>query len=210
MQKDKPLKKYLSHRFRLGLKARIHARKAVQPTSSSKVFSYSQAIKNGEIVEEQEELILTKSPVKPQEPSKNHSNLQVQTESQSVPKRKKSVSFSSVQVREYALILGDNEAPEGGYPLSIDWKFNPQVETYNSVEDYDQLRDEMGRRESLDIEGLTQHERRLWLRNFYTEDQLRQAERRRKVQEVLEWAYGQNQTSVPFFPTARFVERYIR
>lgn len=37
---------------------------------------------------------------------------------------KKSVKFSTVQVREYSITLGDHPIPEA-YPLSLDWTFTP-------------------------------------------------------------------------------------
>ena len=48
------------------------------------------------------------------------------------------VRFSTVEVREYACMIGDhpNCDPEGGLALSLDWKFNPDTLIYN-VEDCD-------------------------------------------------------------------------
>jgi hypothetical protein len=44
--------------------------------------------------------------------------------------RKKSVSFGTVQVQEYSLILGDHPCSEeiGGFPLSLDWAHAPATE----------------------------------------------------------------------------------
>jgi len=47
-------------------------------------------------------------------------------DSSSTNRSQKKVSFSVVEIREHARILGDNPAAKKGYPLSIDW-FKPET-----------------------------------------------------------------------------------
>lgn len=48
------------------------------------------------------------------------------------------VQFAKVQVREYALTLGDHPWCENGFPLSLDWKFAQQQDV--NIDDYEHER----------------------------------------------------------------------
>ena len=42
---------------------------------------------------------------------------------------KRNVSFSHLQVREYAITLGDNPSVSSGPPVTLDWSYDPQEKT---------------------------------------------------------------------------------
>ena len=44
-------------------------------------------------------------------------------------KLKRNVSFSHLQVREYAITLGDNPSVSSGPPVTLDWSYDPQEKT---------------------------------------------------------------------------------
>eukprot|EP00980_Cylindrotheca_fusiformis_P030861 scaffold25535_cov117-Cylindrotheca_fusiformis.AAC.4 len=48
----------------------------------------------------------------------------------------RSVSFSSIEVREYPLCIGDNPGCKRGVPIAIDWEYNQ--ESRFSVDDYEE------------------------------------------------------------------------
>jgi len=131
--------------------------------------------------------------------------LKTVTETQPPP-HKKTVSFDTVETREYALIVGDSEDILDGFPLMLGWSHTEGVKTtVDNHQDQAEARDH-GRPEELDA-----HERRLRLRAMgFTEAQLRLAERRRRVQIAQEWAYGQNKKNTPPFLNKSFVNNYIK
>mmetsp|Transcript_21964 Transcript_21964/g.53146 ORF Transcript_21964/g.53146 Transcript_21964/m.53146 type:complete len:181 (+) Transcript_21964:212-754(+) len=49
--------------------------------------------------------------------------------------KKKSVSFATVQVRNYPIILGDNPSVTAGPPISIGWQFDAAV--YYTVDEWE-------------------------------------------------------------------------
>lgn len=132
---------------------------------------------------------------------------QVKTATDTKQQRKKSVSFDTVETREYGLIVGDSEDIIDGFPLMLDWKHTEGVkETVDVHQDHAKARDRCG-----PIQELDSHERRLRLRAMgFTEAQLRLAERRRRVLISQEWAYGQNKKNTPPFLNKSFVNNYVK
>ena len=53
-------------------------------------------------------------------------------------RNKKSVTFDSINIREYDVILGDNPACSDGPPLSLDWTFTES--TSSTIDDYEEVR----------------------------------------------------------------------
>jgi hypothetical protein len=58
--------------------------------------------------------------------------LALEKKSTSVEKREKHVRFSNVEIREYALTVGDHPYCPDGLALSLDWGYSPQT-TVKSV-----------------------------------------------------------------------------
>ena len=54
------------------------------------------------------------------------------------PEMKRSVSFSSIEVRGYGIALGDNPSCSYGPAITLNWDYNE--ETRLSVDDYEELR----------------------------------------------------------------------
>jgi hypothetical protein len=131
----------------------------------------------------------------------------INTATQAASKPRKSVAFSSVEVREYGLVLGDSPDIDNGFPLMLDWKYNKDTKILPVDEHQEQV-------EALNrspIEELDAHQRRLRLRSMgLSEAELRLAERRRKIQLSHEWAYGTNKQNPPPFIKPSFVDRYIK
>ena len=131
----------------------------------------------------------------------------VESATETTPSRKKTVSFGSVEMREYGLIVGDSEDVVDGFPLMLDWCHSEGVKM--SVDEHEDQAKTLGRRGPM--EELDAHQRRLRLRAMgFTEGQLRLAERRRRVQTTLHWAYGQNKQNTPPFLNKSFVNNYIK
>lgn len=64
-------------------------------------------------------------------------SLQLEQEKQhATPRRKmpKNVRFSTVQIREYTLVVGDHPLCEGGLAMSLDWAYSPQITVKNVVD----------------------------------------------------------------------------
>ena len=130
----------------------------------------------------------------------------VETATETTPEPKKTVSFDSVETREYGLIVGDSEDVVDGFPLMLDWCHSEGVTM--SVDEHEDQAKTLGRGP---MEELDAHQRRLRLRAMgFTEGQLRLAERRRRVQTTLDWAYGQNKQNTPPFLNKSFVNNYIK
>jgi hypothetical protein len=131
----------------------------------------------------------------------------VKTTTQAAAKPRKSVNFSSVEVREYGLVLGDSPDIDNGFPLMLDWKYNRDTKIF-PVDEHQQQAEALNRNP---IEELDPHQRRLRLRSMgFSEAELRVAERRRKIQLCHEWAYGTNKQNPPPFMKPSFVDRYIK
>jgi len=60
-----------------------------------------------------------------------------------VKKKKKSVSFSTVEIREHAVILGDN--PNCPLPLALDWKRTKRSVVVD-IHHYEEIQQRWGRR----------------------------------------------------------------
>ena len=145
--------------------------------------------------------------------------------------KQKHVSFSNVQVRTYDLILGDN--PDCSFPLSLGWRYNEQdkldVEAFEHqrelkreerVKDIYKSQQQQQQpspgpfsqplKEKLPILPLTLQERRLRLRSLgYTEQQLRKAERKRRIELSLQWASGQFPKQMDYPYSQRYFLNYV-
>lgn len=101
----------------------------------------------------------------------------------------KRVSFSDVQVRIYELIPGDN--PDCSFPLSLGWKHSKTETLSVDAHENQGTREEHSASEFSRV-PLSQYERRLRLRSVgFTEKELRQVERKRRVELCLQWSGGQ-------------------
>jgi hypothetical protein len=115
--------------------------------------------------------------------------------SEDSPKSQRRVQFAKVQIREYALTLGDHPWCESGFPLSLDWKFAAQHDV--NIDDFEHERmsecDRSPRR--LDV-----WERRNLLRRVsgYTTSELNGMERCRMLQQQRESVMfsGNNETEL--------------
>lgn len=105
--------------------------------------------------------------------------------SQPIPRDRSSktkVTFSTIQIRTYESVLGDNPSCTGGPPLSIGWRYNP--EHYDStVDEYERKQDELyGGPEirPLDIDLVLHRSEResILLKMGYTQQDLADAVRR--------------------------------
>lgn len=139
--------------------------------------------------------------------SKPEHEVEVKTANDAGQKPKKRVSFDTVEIREYGLIVGDSEDIVDGFPLMLDWAHTQGVKTSVDIhQDQVKTRDRQH-----PIQELDTHERRLRLRAMgFTEAQLRLAERRRRIQISQEWAYGQNKKNTPPFLNKSFVNNYVK
>jgi hypothetical protein len=120
----------------------------------------------------------------------------------------KNVSFDSVTVRNFNLILGDNDGCS--VPLSIGWKWvesEPMpVDIYDKIYHQDPNYVCAKKLEPLDLE---ERKRRLYAVG-YSKQHLQREERRRRVQLAMQWAYQTTKT-VNDCPNANitiFIERY--
>lgn len=125
------------------------------------------------------------------------------------------VHFSDVAIRTHELIVGDN--PYTLYSLSLGWRYSEIPPT--PVDEYDAAHHEHSEyTRAQHMTPYTLEERQLRLRHVgYTKAQLLQAERRRKIQTILEWAYRRcrNRSDVADYPCPIpqpnvFIERYIK
>lgn len=78
--------------------------------------------------------------------------------SSSGKKMSRSVSFSSVDVREYARTVGDNPSCRSGPPLSLDWSYSKKYEEPKCLDQYEIERQDRAR--SLRQLHVTKHRRR--------------------------------------------------
>jgi hypothetical protein len=99
-------------------------------------------------------------------------------------KRQRRVQFAKVQIREYALTLGDHPWCENGFPLSLDWKFASRQDVSIDDFEHDRMSGECDRSpRRLDI-----WERRNLLRRVsgYSTSELNGLERSRMLQQQRE------------------------
>ena len=73
---------------------------------------------------------------------------------------KKSVSFDTIEVREHAIILGDNPSVSSGPPLTIAWESHATF--HSSVEDYEASRPPRRTKNCMLVPRMVREE---WLRN---------------------------------------------
>jgi len=78
--------------------------------------------------------------------------------SRSGKKMNRSVSFCSVDVREYDQTIGDNPSCRSGPPLSLDWSYSKKYEQPKALEQYEQERQDRAR--SLSELHVTKYRRR--------------------------------------------------
>lgn len=111
------------------------------------------------------------------------------------------VSFTTVSVRNYELILGDN--PEAEFPLSLGWDYDEESPSSVSVDEYDTRHDREGYKSAKNFEPLSPTERKARLEAVgLPEALLMQQERSRRVRVILEFAYRCNQED-PLYANAR-------
>lgn len=144
-------------------------------------------------------------------------------------KQKKNVTFSTVHMREYELIIGDN--PDCSFPLSLGWRFveheSMDLGVYESEHKPRRIQGRLEDRvhvgqllgliaPAIDplmvttMRPLTLYERRLILRaNGHSEQSLRKAERRRRVELALQWASGHFPKQEPYPYSQRFFLNYV-
>ena len=61
----------------------------------------------------------------------------------------KEVSFASVQVREYPMILGDNPSCTSGPPVTLDWTYDAKASMSCTVDEWESGRDSTRRMKSV-------------------------------------------------------------
>jgi hypothetical protein len=122
-----------------------------------------------------------------------------------------SVRFTHVEIRSYKTMLGDNAFTD--LPLGLDWDYAEGQRW--SVEEFEQaVHFKEGTYKSANhYEPLTARERFWRLRLMgHSPSSIRTAERRRKIELVLEWAYRQNRdelTPSPCYNGYIFYKRYV-
>ena len=79
------------------------------------------------------------------------------------PKKKKTVSFSTVEIREYKVILGDNS--NCPLPLALDWE-RALEPTIMNVHYYEVLQERRGRRQNKKLIKMDVYWRRIRLQNM--------------------------------------------
>jgi hypothetical protein len=89
----------------------------------------------------------------------------------------KHVRFSTVEIREYAVIVGDHPCCSAGLPLSLDWKYNP-VPTIRQVKEFSGAK--------RPPQKLSLLERMHLLKNFHSSADLWMMEGERRHQQDLE------------------------
>ena len=72
-------------------------------------------------------------------PSSSSSSQANRNEEFNLKTMKRNVSFSHLQIREYAVTLGDNPSVSSGPPVTLDWAYDPQ-ETTAPVEAFEAVR----------------------------------------------------------------------
>jgi hypothetical protein len=106
----------------------------------------------------------------------NEVDLSADSISSSTPENKQ-VRFSTMEIREYAVIVGNHPCCSAGLPLSLDWKYNP-VPTIQQVKEFSGAK--------RPPKKLSLLERMHLLKNFYSSTELWMIEGERRHQEDLE------------------------
>lgn len=131
------------------------------------------------------------------------------TEDESSCPNKPLVTFSDVHVRRYRLIVGDN--PYCEVPLALDWDHGESQVI--SVDSYDEQHEKLTYVFAQDMEPLNREEREARLRRVgYSNERIRQEERRRRVVLLLEWTFRRNREEAEPFTApngAEMFKRYI-
>lgn len=76
-------------------------------------------------------------------------------------KLKPSTSFSTLEIREYPITLGDNPGGAQGPPISLDWKHNKKHTQVVPLEDYEETRPQRRNRQEMHMPGNTRRWRLL-------------------------------------------------
>ena len=94
-----------------------------------------------------------------------------------VPRRRSSVTFDKVIIREYDQCCGDNPSVSYGPPISLDWKY----QEYEAI-DVDSYEDKRGQRRTLRQMVLSYYQRRNVLTFYYgaSDEDLRKAKKQVK------------------------------
>lgn len=66
---------------------------------------------------------------------------------------KPSTSFSTLEIREYPITLGDNPGGAHGPPISLDWKHNKRLTRVIALEDYEEKRSQRRSRQEMHMAG---------------------------------------------------------
>jgi len=114
-----------------------------------------------------------------------------------VPKH--NVSFTSIDVREYNVVLGDHDFPEDGLPLSLGWDYVEH--TSIQVDDYEELRRYPFPNRRPQKLGYYERKNRLKRVSGYSESELRHMERERQ-----ELATSEGQLSLEFWSSTTMYE----
>mmetsp|Transcript_20977 Transcript_20977/g.25975 ORF Transcript_20977/g.25975 Transcript_20977/m.25975 type:complete len:156 (-) Transcript_20977:105-572(-) len=113
------------------------------------------------------------------EPARSRSHLKPKT--LPVPRActKRSVSFSKLEIREHAIIVGDHPSCTSGLPLSLGWKHSPDS-TVMEIDEYETIR---GPRKTGELLKLNHFERKNLLKKVagLNETELKKAERKNRV-----------------------------
>ena len=87
----------------------------------------------------------------------------------------KSVRFSTAEIREYNLIVGDHPGCAAGLPLSLDWTYNPNSRIVQLSSDKDSVQ-----KQQRPVRRLNLLQRMKLLKTFYKSSDLWMAERERR------------------------------
>jgi hypothetical protein len=87
----------------------------------------------------------------------------------------RNVSFSSIDIKEFKMTLGDHPSAVSGPPIRIDWSSKPTIESVVSLDEFEQIRKPL-RRKRKQLK-LTNHQRKEILLNQqgFTQDEINKA-----------------------------------
>lgn len=98
----------------------------------------------------------------------------------------RSVAFSTLSVRQYEIVIGDNPYCKTGLPLSLGTTYTELMPV--SIDEYEKIRTSRQTRKQL---RKSSHERQLMLQDGYSAAELRQAERRLYRERAANAQFGQ-------------------